>query len=304
MVNYEQNRANGEENPAAKAWDMSDIENPQDKETFRRSEIGYPKSEEERTYETKERLLKDELFNISDRRANYIAEAGDYFIKVLSENEHPLTGVLEGNVEDIVSGKKSTGRATLESLFGYVDAMYPSPYSETFRDPKKVEEAADVFRRSAIREGEYTGDTVDELAKTFRKDGSDKDLYIASDLNNIGNDSAKYHPSLADAIIAYVEDPSKNNRARIANAQFNHSGAMSKSLYAIAEQFDSSRTNIGKRMFDPTMGLMQGLTTNAEDYFDGIMEYLKYKMGNAADNEHADGGGNKDDKIKPDVYLV
>ena len=299
MVN-EESIGNSEINPAAEAWDMSDVESQFNGDTFRIPETNTSKTEEERTYETRERLLKDELFNISDRRANYIADTGDTFIQALREIEHPLTGSLESKVDDIVSGKKSTGRATLESLFGYINAMYPSPYSEEFRDPKKVDDAATVFRSTSFREGSYTGDTVDSVAQDFRSDGSDRDLYIASDLNKIGEDSANYHSALAEAIIAYAEDPSKNNRARITNVQFDHSGAMSRSLYDIAEQFDRSRTSVGRKMFDPTMSLMQNLTTNTEDYFDGIMEYLKFKMEN---NPEDSGFENNSDK-EPDVYLA
>lgn len=299
MVNNE-SIGNEEVNSAAEAWDMSDVESPFNDDTFRIPETKSFKSEEERIYETRERLLKDELFTISDRRAKYIADTGDTFITTLRQSEHPLTGVLENDVEDIIGGKKNTGRATLESLFGYVESMYPSPYGEEFRDPRKVDDAASAFRNSSFREGSYTGDTVDKLAEAFRSDGSDRDLYIANDLNKIGEDSTNYHSSLAEAIIAYVSDPSKKNRARIANVQFDHSGAMSKSLFDIAEQFDSSRTTIGKKMFEPTMSLMQGLTTNAEDYFEGIMEYLKFKMENAPDGT-GDESGNKNE---PDVYLV
>lgn len=305
MVNNFETSSNDSEDSAINAWDMSDVSNPlfnESSDTFQIPERNDGKSEEERRYESKERALRDELFAISDNRARYISNTGEEFISLMKQANHPFARRLEENVDNIVSGKKNTGRATLETFFSYIDSMYPSPYSNNTRDPKKADDAADEYRRTSMREGEYTGDTTDELAKTFSIDGSDKDLYIANSLKLIGQDSVDYHTSLARAIIAYAEEPNKNNRSRITNAQYDHEHAMSNSLYNIAEIFDGSRTVIGKKMFEPTIELMQKMTINTEDYFDGIMNYLKFKIDNSPNAPNME---DDDDSSynQPDVVL-
>lgn len=301
MVNYEQNQSDRGETPAADAWDMSDVQfNGSD--TFKIPEQGYD-SRDAHEYEKGERALMEELFRISERRANILSDTGYDFVDLVTKSGNPVAGSLETSVGDIVGGKKATGKATLESFFGYIDAMYPSPYARE-EDPTKNQVAAaeDHFRNMSYRESSNTADTIENLAEVFTRDGSDNDLYIANNLKHISTGSYAYHKELARTIIAYAEDPSKENRASINSVQAEHEKTLSNSLFEIAEVFNNSRTEVGKKMFDPTIALMTNLAVNDEDYIEGIMNYMKFKIGNTDINYRPDSEKERDD-LKPDVFL-
>jgi hypothetical protein len=293
LNNFETNNSDNTESQS-NDWDMSDVAEfriPDKSET-------YEKSEEERNYEAKERALQDELFSLSDRRANIINNAGEECSQILKRAEHPFANRLQNNFDDLTSGKKSTGRATLETFFGYMDAMYPSPYGGKERDPKKVEECEGEYRRFSMREGECVADSVDEIAKSFAADGSDLDLHIAQMLRNVGQDTADFGSYFSRAVIAYAEDPSSENRSRLNRAQSDHEGTVSNSLFNIATTFDDSRTTIGKKLFDPSVELATMITRNSEEYFEGILAYMKFKMGEKTVHVN-----NSENKVLPDVFL-
>lgn len=239
------------------------------------------KTEEERSYEQKERGLQDELFAIADRRVHFMTNTGDEFIKIMKGAEHPFANRLEKDVDNLTSGKRRTSHATLETFFSYVDSMYPSTLSGQERDLKTIEQAEDEFRRASIREGQYTGDSSDTLAKAFREDGSDNDFVIAQHLKNIGDNAASYGMRLPQAVVGYLNDPSRENRTRLSGVQVDHKSALSNSLYNIATTFDNSRTIVGKKMVDPSFDLLAMMSRSNDEYFEGMMDYLKFKMNNS-----------------------
>jgi hypothetical protein len=270
-----------EPNSAASEWDMSDAPAFNVEDFQIPSETDVRNTEEARNYEKRERALEDELYLIADRRANGIMNIGDEFVKTMKSIEHPLAGRMENNIDDIYRGKKATGRATLESLFTYVDSMFPSPYSEEERNAKKVGDSEDEFRRASIREGQVTGDSIDDLAKTFTMDGSENDLYIASQLKNLGQGTFDHSSALLKAIIDYANKPNGENRSQLYKTQSDHERVLSNSLFNIAETFDRSKTQAGRRMFEPTVELATTMTRSSEEYFEGIMKYLKFKIDNS-----------------------
>ena len=305
MVNFERNQSN---NPADNAWDMSDVQF-NDSDTFMIPDRGYDFAAAHE-YEKRERALQDELFRISERRAGILSNAGDELTELVKKNSDELAdkrgdefaGKISVSVDDIISGKKATSRATLESLFGYIDAMYPSPYAEKVLNKNQVADAEDSFRNMSYRESTNTADNIKKLAECLTYDGSDNDLYIANHLDHIGTGAFSYHKDLARAIIAYAEDPSKEKRASINSVQAEHERTLANSLFGIADIFSDSRTEVGRKMFDPTVYLEVSLATNDEDYIVGIMDYLKFKIGNTDDNDPIKAENDRDD-LKPDVFL-
>ena len=285
-----------DKSPFSDDWDMSDVDNP-----FNDSEKNVDKSEEERNYNLRENALKDELQLVVSKRANYIFNAGDEFSTMMRCMEHPLSKRIEGNFDDLVTSKKKNSNDTLESFFTYIDSVYPSPYKNA--ENLHADEAEDEYRRTAMSEGQNTGDNLDEIATTFSIDGSDRDLHIATVLKNMGQDSADYQAALSRAIIAYSENPSQENRSRLTRIQSDHSGALANSLFNIAETFDSSRTELGKKMFDPTVELATMLARSSEEYFEGLMGYMKFKMENSSVKKAEIPSENTSNQILPDVFL-
>lgn len=269
-------------NSAASEWDMSDAPDFSVEDFQIPSEADVRNNEELRNYEKQERALEDELYIIADRRANKIMGLGDEFIKTMKNVDHPLSGQMQRNFEDIYGGKKSTNRATLESLFSYIDSMYPSKYGEQTVDQKKIGDTEDEFRRAAIREGQITADSIDGLAKTFREDGSENDLYIAGQLKNLGDGSYDHSAALLNAIIDYANKPNGDNRSKLYKTQSDHERVLSNSLFNIAETFDRSTTSAGRHMFEPTIDLATTMARSSEEYFEGIMKYLKFKINNSS----------------------
>ncbi len=240
------------------------------------------KSIEEREYEQNERSLQDELYSTVDGRVNTISNVGQELCSIMKDADHPFSKRLEENFDDFISSKRLTGRATLEGLFAYANAMFPPAFKNEVRDIEKVEDARDLFRQSARREGTQTADKIDEIAKTFSVDGSKNDLRIASCLRNIGDDSENYAVRLAEAVISYSENPNdEDNRKKLNLVQSDHEGALTTTFFRIAETFDSSNTEIGKKMFDPTSALIGTLAVSTDEYYDGIVKYLRFKIKNS-----------------------
>ena len=287
MVNYE-NFSNGE-NPSASDWDMSDVED------FSYSE------EEKRSYDIQERALKENLETLASERAGYIFDAGDEFVKNLRQNEHPFTKRIEGNIDDLVTMREDNNRNTLNAFYDYVDSIYPSPYQKP--EDRKPGDAEGDYRLKSVIEGQTTGDNLDELAKSFSIDGSERDLQIAAILRNMGKETDMYPNELSNAIIEYTKDPSQNNRANLTRIQSDHDKVMSKSLFNIAEIFSGSQTNIGKNMFDPTVELMTMLAQSSNEYFDGLMAYLKFKMEKSDVKNVVKPTKTNENQILPDVFL-
>lgn len=257
-------------NSAASDWDMSDVEGPYS-------------GEPERNYEARERLLKDQLLAVVKKRAGFINETGMDFVDILGKSGHPMMDRIDSNFDGLTSGKRLTSQATLESFFNYVDAMFPPEFSGIDRDQKLIETTESDYRRDARREGIDTSEKTEELAGTFRYDASEKDLQIATKLDNIKQDAEDYFVKLPDAIIGYANTPNEKNRKHIADVQSSHEGVLSKSLFNIANVFDSSRTKIGETMFNATLVLMSGLTTGSDEYYNGLMDYLKFKIDHTYD---------------------
>ena len=272
-------------NDAANSWDMSDAEN-----SF---EYGDEKSEEEKQYEARERSLKSELESIVDGRARTLFEAAEECGRIFHAAEHPFANRFDQAFDSMTGSAKGSGQETLEMLFEYIDSKFPSPYknsSEIVPDVdeygrKKLDEAEDNFIRASMREGNILGENTDEIAKLFRIDGSQNDLHIADSLRHLSDSIVEYRTNFARAIIGYVNEPTKETRSRLTRTQSNHEGVLSNSLFNIAATFDESKTHIGRKLFDPTIILATNLTRGSEEYFDSIMDYLRFKMENT-DDEH------------------
>lgn len=240
--------------------------------------------EEERKYQTKELLLKDQLLAVIRKRAGFIGETGKAFTTALNENGHDMTERVAGNFDELASGKRLTAQSTLESFFAYADAMFPAEFTGKDRDPELVKKTEDDYRRDARREGIDTSENTEALAGTFRFDASENDLEIASKLDLIKQDAEDYFINLPNAIIQYMNEPNNQNRRHTADIQTAHEGALSSSLFNIANIFGhSERTDDGAEkiceiMFNESLVLMSGLTTSSDEYYSGLMEYLKFKM--------------------------
>ena len=274
MVNNFENSSNNTENQS-NDWDMSDVaefvipEQPTEKIEM---------SEEEREYEQKERGLQDELFAIAEHRAHAISEAGEEFYGVMNRAEHSLAKRMHDSFDNLSQGKNVTDRAYLESFFGYVNEMFPPEFSGRERDEKRVMDAEDLFQKSAFNESSMMDGCISDIAKLFTTDGSERDLQISSNIRNLGQSAAEFPTRLANAIIGYCSEPGKDKRHRIDGIQKDHKGAVSRSLFNIADVFSGSSTEVGKHMFDPTISLTGQIAYNAEQYQEGIMKYLKFKM--------------------------
>ena len=274
MVNNFENSSNNTENQS-NDWDMSDVaefvipEQPTEKIEM---------SEEEREYEQKERGLQDELFAIAEHRAHAISEAGEEFYGVMNRAEHSLAKRMHDSFDNLSQGKNVTDRAYLESFFGYVNEMFPPEFSGRERDEKRVMDAEDLFQKSAFNESSMMDGCISDIAKLFTTDGSERDLQISSNIRNLGQSAAEFPTRLANAIIGYCSEPGKDKRHCIDGIQKDHKGAVSRSLFNIADVFSGSSTEVGKHMFDPTISLTGQIAYNAEQYQEGIMKYLKFKM--------------------------
>ena len=275
MLNNSENISQNTEENQSNDWDMSDVA---DFSLPEKPAETIEKSEEERAYEQKERALQDELFHIVDRRANNISGAGDELYDVMKHAGHEDAEKMREAFDDLSYGKKFTDRAYLESYFNYTNEMFPSPFLGKERDMVHVANAEDDFRRSAIQSASMMSDSTDGIAKLFSSDGSENDLQIASKIRNLGDDSADFSTRFMNAIIGYCEDPSIENKKRIIGLQADHERAITNSLFTVAEVFDRSKTEVGKHMFEPTSALAGQVARNSEEYYEGIMEYLKVKM--------------------------
>ena len=275
MLNNSENISQNTEASQSNDWDMSDVA---DFSLPEKPAEDTEKSEEEREYERKERSLQDELFHIVDRRADSVNGAGEELYAVMKNAEHRQAEDMHDAFSDLSYGKKFTDHAYLESYFNYVNEMFPSPFSKKERDMVRTANAEDDFRRSAVRGASVMDENVDGIAKIFSSDGSKNDLEIAAKIRNLGKSSGDFSVGLASAIIGYCEDPSAENKKRIINLQADHERAITNSLFTVAEVFDRSKTEVGKHMFEPTSALAGQVARNSEEYYEGVMDYLKFKM--------------------------
>ena len=300
MDNFEIKPVDDSENQAENAWDMSDVESPA------------APSEEERKYEQEELLLKDKLLAVIRKRAGFISETGKAFTNVLNDVGHDMTERVSGNFNELASGKSLTAQATLESFFAYADAMFPAEFTGRDRDQKLIEETESAYRRDARREGIDTSENTEALASTFRYDASENDLEIAAKLDLIKQDAENYFINLPDAIIKYVNHPNSQNRRRTAEVQSAHEGALSNSLYNIATIFGENREEksaetkrIGDAMYNESLVLMSGLTTSSDEYYSGLMDYLRFKMSRTYDKyKNHESNTSESENLNPDVSIV
>ena len=280
MLNNSENISQNTEENQPNGWDMSDVA---DFAILEQPTERTEKTEEEREYEQRELGLKDELFEIAKRRAFTIGEAGDEFYDVMRRAEHPLAKRMRDSFDNLSQGKRMTDQAYLEGFFQYVDEMFPPAFSGRERDEKRIQEAEDMFQRSAIRESGIMEDNTNDIAKLFSMDGSEHDLQIATNIRNLGQSSADFPRDMAIAIIRYCSEPGKDRRLRINGIQADHERAVSNSLFNIADTFDKSRTEVGKHMFEPTMAFTSQITRKSEEYYEGLKDYIKFKMGASYD---------------------
>ncbi|MBP5674970.1 hypothetical protein J6W91_01425 [Candidatus Saccharibacteria bacterium] len=269
----------------------------------------HEKSEEEKSYEKRERYLKDELFSLVERRSRQYNSVAEDYSKIFHQEEHPMMNRVDSAFDNLNSSLKGTGFATLETLFAFVDSKFPSPFSEEVADARKQEELEDDFRRASLREGQVSSDNIDEFVKIFAEDGSQNDLHIANSIRHIGTGSYDFQSGFARAIIDYVNDPTDRTREQMVRVEADHEGVLTNALFNIASTFDESKTGIGPRLFDPTIALATNAVRGSQDIFDGVRAYLRFKMQNAAEkpamkpNSELPIVPDRNVLIEPDVYL-
>ncbi len=297
MVNTELISNSDEPNELAEVWNNMASEELK----------GGEKSEEEKNYELKERYLKDSLFETANTRAKCIFNYGEEFTDILKKSNHPQTESIKKCFDGIVGTNRMTGRATLETFFSYVDSMFPPAFSGEERNPKKVEVAEDEYRRAATREGYFTGDSTDALAKVFyANDSSSNDQHIGRNIKNIASDASDYGKAFPSAVIEFTKRLDQPSRSRVTNVQANHEHAVSSSLYNIASTFGNSRTEVGKKMFDPTFSFSGILARENEDYYEGVMNYIKFKVEGSKysynDDAPASGNSQPERALPSDIF--
>ena len=269
------------------------------------------KSEEEKAYEKKERFLQDELFSLVDKRTNNLVRLSEEYSDIFHKANHPMAGRFDDAFDHLSGGLRGTGHATLETFFAYVGSKYPSPYNEEGRDPKKMEELETDFRRASLRQGQITDENLGEFVKIFASDGSQNDMYIANSLKHLGEGSYDFQTAFSNAVISYVDDPTSENRERMMRAESDHEGVLTNSIYNIAATFDESKTKLGPKLFEPTIELAINSVRSAEDIYDSVKKYLKFKIDNTADEYKPDldvptpytPKPNNNPSILPDVIL-
>lgn len=274
-------------------------------------------SEEEKQYNSRELFLRGELESIIDRRTRDFSAVSDDYSKIFHSADHPFSKRFDDAFDAVAGSSNGAGKETLEDLFTYIDMKFPSPYKnpgEIIPDKddygrNRLNDAEDDYLRSSMREGGMLSENTDEIAKLFTIDGSQNDLHIAASLRGLSDNLSNYHTELARAIISYTNAPTKETRNRLTRTQSDHESSLSNALFNIAATFDESKTTIGRKLFEPTIVLATNLTRGSEDFFDGIMSYLKFKMENT-DDEHrpkddvdSDVDNSNAFNMQPDVFL-
>lgn len=247
----------------------------------------HEKSEEERAYEEHERQLMDEVYFVADRNADYIKKAGKEYSEIFEKTGDPNAEKVKEVFSNLFSGTKATSKATLETFFGYVNTKFPSKYqdenpfvSEFLENNEEKTEAMAEFeyRRAAKMQGENEGENINEIAKIFNN-GNQSEYDVANSLRHLSNGVSEYNDAFSQAIVRYANDRDLKSRQHLMQVQGDYEGVLANSLFSIATTFDSMDTELSNKMFDPTITLATMATRGSEDLFDGIMDYLRFKMG-------------------------
>ena len=252
--------------------------------TFDPDEAGVEKTEEEKKYELEERSLAEKLEKISEKEVKYLAQAGEEYAKTFADfkdSRGESIGETFSRLSDITKDGKS-----LKALLALVDLKYPSPFEKENSDllnpftdeMKKIEDLKDDYRRSIMDESGSAADSIEGLSKVFMADGSQSDYYVGNTLRNFGNSQVEVENKFSNALINYIEDPSEENKSKLNHAQSDREGLISNDIFNIAGTLDESRTRIGGRLFDTTVALAAQLVKTSEDNYDGILDYIKFKM--------------------------
>lgn len=271
--------------------------------TYDKINISSEKSEAEKSYESKERSILSELEAISYNRAKHIEIIGDEYGKTLRKFEDPRAkSILDSfnNLSRVTkksdrssfspSSEKITSRdSSLDALVQLVNLKYPSPYrSENSRPLNPFEDRTDEYQRAqdnflltARANSEEKAKILENLSKTINLGGSQSDLYIGTTLKNLGNGTVDTEKSFSSAIINYLDDPTDNNKRKLRNVESDHENLLSNSLFNIAGSLDESKNVLNQKLFEPTIALTTNLVRTDEDYFDGILKYLQFKIDNA-----------------------
>ena len=272
-----------------------------ERNTFDFPEIKLGKTEEERRYEARERDLIGELEHVSEKNARDLFNIGEEFRDTLRSFESPKAGKV-GETFDYLSGASRNGnQRKVEALVAFIDEKYPSPYKEkedrgvlspfepdeSEEKLRKLEDKKDEYRRNTLNYGGTVADVTEDLSKLFTIDGNQNDYYIGNTIRNLGSGSAEIENALTNAVIDYAEDPSEENRQKLRRVQTERENMFSNSMFNIAGAFDESRTRVGQKLFEPTVALATLFVKNNEDYFDGIMKYLDFKIQNSSRDELA-----------------
>jgi len=246
------------------------------------------KSQEELAYEEHERWLKDEIFLTSDRNAGYVSSAGKEYGEIYKKSGHENAEDVEELFKDLSSGMKTTSRATLETLIGYVNKKFPSPYEkpeetawDTLDESENEEKTENMFefeyRRAAEKQGEIESDGILEIAKLLA-DGNQDEFHIANSLRHLADGSIDYSNDFAKKLVDYANNPTTITRQHLVHTQGDHEGVLTNNLFNIATTFDEMNTDLSNKMFDPTITLATMVTRGSEELFGSIMDYLKFKM--------------------------
>lgn len=260
--------------------------------TFDNFEGPSEKSEEEKTYERKERGILDELDAISEKRAGYIYDIGNEYSDILKNFNNPREKRVSEDMGKLTDISRKAGHKTLEALVAVVNSRYPSPFKtekdslpnpfeDNKADHRKIEDAEDEYLRTALEQGGATADTLENLSKAFMIDGNQSDFYVGNNIKTLGNGLADVEKAFANAFIHYLDEPSDETRQRLRRVEGDRENLTTNNLFNIASTFDEDRTRLGNKLFEPTVALATQLIRNDEDYFDGIMEYVKFKMDNS-----------------------
>jgi hypothetical protein len=234
-------------------------------------------SEEDRNnYEAMEKSYKEALVKSLDERMSVINPTGDLICDAMFKAQLPFASRLRGHADNFTNNLDKNSKNTLDSLFTFVDTVYPSKYSEGTYTQEQINAAAknfdDTSRREPAQANEDLGLAANDLVLSDEMNG----MRVHNELRGVGDKMTGFQDKLRNAIFACLKEPTKENLMKIAKIGENDHSVAGKVL----DLNDSFRKfNLG--CFDNVVTSTLVLMENSKKYCDDLAKYIEFKVSNS-----------------------
>lgn len=232
----------------------------------------------------KERRLREQVFEVAQWKYNrlgmFYGEMSENAIKSGAEYGRP---VAQG-IDDLYGIRKQEDLKRTETLLAMIDARFAVNGGDEENEPQ-WQDSKEEYLKQTKSKTLAVGEVLDGIKKELKRTYREPEDWLARGVDEYGEAQYATEQTLAEAYVAYIEDPAKSTRVKLKRELGNTIGETGSKLHRIMEILDKQDNPAMKNFVEVMNGARKAAWREDEEYCDAVMDYIKFKMEQAGMEE-------------------